>query len=213
MKLKRNENADVRRHTGLLCERYPKLQEQSGNILKAYEALAASYEQGGKLLICGNGGSAADADHITGELMKGFYLKRPLENGEKAKFGILADKLQGALPAIALTQHAALGTAFSNDVDPVMVFAQQVYGYGRQGDCLLAISTSGNAENVCAAAQVARGAGLTVLALTGASGGKLREYADISICVPETVTAFVQELHLPIYHTLCAMLEETFFEK
>lgn len=209
--MKRIETAAVRAHADTLFQRYPALAGQSGNIILAYEALAESYERGGKLLICGNGGSAADADHITGELMKGFYKKRPLAPEDQEKFGDLTEKLQGALPAIALTQHAALSTAFQNDVDPLMVFAQQVYGYGRRGDCLLAISTSGNAGNVCAAARVAKGAGLTVIALTGAAGGRLKECAHVAICVPETVTAYVQELHLPVYHTLCAMLEETFF--
>lgn len=194
-----------------LIRRYPSLEPLRETIWEAYRKLEASFASGGKLLVCGNGGSAADADHIVGELMKGFYLKRPLLPGDQEKLGETGKKLQRALPAIALTQHAGLSTAFLNDVDPLLIYAQQVYGYGRAGDCFLGISTSGNARNVCEAARVARAMGLTVLALTGAGGGTLRELSDVCIRVPETVTADIQERHLPVYHALCAMLEMHFF--
>lgn len=188
-------------------------------IEEAIERLIRCYERGGKLLTCGNGGSAADAEHIVGELMKGFLNKRKLSEERVREMqqynpylpAGMTDRLQGALPAIALTGAPSLTTAFANDVDPEMIFAQQVYGYGNQGDVLLAISTSGNAENVLAAAQVAHALGITVMALTGASGGRLREVADVLIAVPETETYRVQELHLPVYHTLCAAVEAHFF--
>ena len=202
-----------------LVERYPKLLPNISAIEEAIERLIHCYERGGKLLTCGNGGSAADAEHIVGELMKGFLCKRKLPEERVQEMQQcnpdlttgMTDRLQGALPAIALTGAPSLTTAFANDVDPEMVFAQQVYGYGNEGDVLLAISTSGNARNVLAAAQVAHALGITVLALTGASGGMLRESADVLIAVPETETYRVQELHLPVYHTLCAAVEEHFF--
>jgi D-sedoheptulose 7-phosphate isomerase len=174
--------------------------------------MEASFASGGKLLVCGNGGSAADADHIVGELMKGFYKKRSLPAEEASKLGEYARYLQGALPAIALTQHAALSTAFLNDVNPEMGFAQQVYGYGRDGDVLLGISTSGNSKNVCNAVRVAMNLGIKTIGLTGRKGGRLSEISDVCIGVPADITADIQELHLPIYHTLCAMLEELFFD-
>ena len=180
-----------------LIRRHPALEPLRETIWTAYQNMKASFACGGKLLVCGNGGSAADADHIVGELMKGFYLKRPLPVQEREKLGPVGEKLQGALPAIALTQHAGLSTAFLNDVDPFLIYAQQVYDYGRTGDCFLGISTSGNARNVCEAARVARAKGMTTLALTGAGGGTLREICDVCIRVPETVTADIQELHLP----------------
>lgn len=198
-------------HKKRLFERYPSLLVIRDKIEMAYELLETSYLQGGKLLICGNGGSAADSDHIVGELMKGFYKKRPLSEMDMKRFGALGEKLQGALPAIALTGHSALSTAFLNDVDPDMVFAQQVYGYGRAGDVLLAISTSGNSANVVNAATVAKAAGLFVIAMTGESGGALKNICDTCLTVPAEVTADIQELHLPVYHTLCGMLEERFF--
>ena len=169
----------------------------------------------------GNGGSAADSDHIVGELMKGFVKRRPLPEELKRALAAadpvrgkeLAEKLQGALPAIALTNHAALSSAFANDVDGVLSYAQQVNGYGRTGDVFLGISTSGNAENVMYAAVTARAKGMRVIALTGKTGGKLGAFADISIIVPEQETYKIQELHLPIYHALCLMLEERFYER
>ena len=195
-----------------LFSRYPSLLPIKEEIHKAYEAMEETYRQGGKLLVCGNGGSASDSDHIVGELMKGFYKARKLTEEQKAVFGDLGDNLQGALPAISLTQHTALSTAFLNDVEPDMVFAQQTYGYGNKGDVFLGISTSGNARNVIHAAKVARAKGLKVIGLTGKDGGELKKISDICMVVPAGITADIQELHLPIYHTLCAMLEERFFD-
>lgn len=202
-----------------LVERYPKLLPSMPAIEEAIKRLIRCFESGGKLLTCGNGGSAADAEHIVGELMKGFLCKRPLSEErvwEMQQYNPdlpagMTDRLQGALPAIALTGAPPLTTAFANDVDPEMVFAQQLYGYARNGDVLLAISTSGNAKNVLAAAQVAHALGVTVMALTGASGGLLREAADVLIAVPEMETYRVQELHLPVYHAICAAVEAYFF--
>lgn len=198
-------------HLARLMERYQVLAKMEDEIKQAYEIIKDSYEKGGKLLVCGNGGSAADSDHIVGELMKGFYKQRKLLAEEKHRFGEQGEKLQGALPAIALTQHGALSTAFLNDVDPEMVFAQQVYGYGQEGDVFLGLSTSGNSVNVISAAKVAATKGLKVIAMTGKDGGALKELSDVCLIVPAQVTADVQELHLPIYHTLCAMLEDYFF--
>lgn len=204
-----------------LIKRYPVLESVRGDIEKTYEILETCYENGGKLLIAGNGGSAADAEHIVGELMKGFVKRRPLpEELEKAlvdtdpeRGTILAQKLQGGLPAIALTNHTALSTAFANDVDGVLSYAQQVNGYGKAGDVFLGISTSGNAENVIYAAVTAKAKGMKVLGLTGKDGGKLGKAADVAVIVPETETYKIQELHLPIYHALCLMLEERFYDK
>jgi len=194
-----------------LCERYPALNGMKEDIAAAFGIMKNTYTGGGKLLICGNGGSAADSEHIVGELMKGFYKKRPLKGKEKEQFGRLSNHLQGALPAIALTGHAALSTAFLNDVDPQMVFAQQVYGYGMEGDTLIAMSTSGDSRNVLNAARVAKAKGMKVIGFTGHGGGLLREMCDICLVAPGSITADIQEYHLPIYHTLCAMLEEYFF--
>lgn len=198
-------------HLVHLTERYPALAQIRGAIEQAYGVIERCYENGGKLLVCGNGGSAADSDHIVGELMKGFYKQRTLSAEEKERFGEQGEKLQGALPAIALTQHGALSTAFLNDVDPEMVFAQQVYGYGREGDVFLGLSTSGNSANVILAAKVAAAKGLKVITMTGRNGGKLKDLSDVCLIVPAQVTADIQEYHLPVYHTLCAMLEEHFF--
>lgn len=202
-----------------LIERYPVLTDSRADIEQAYLMLEESYLQGGKLLIAGNGGSASDANHIVGELMKGFCLPRkvPREFAEKLKAvdGVrgeqLANKLQGALPAIALDNHNALNTAFLNDVDGRLIYAQQVNGYGNAEDAFLGISTSGNAENVMYAAIVAKAKGMKVLGLTGKTGGKLAGVADICIRVNEVETYKVQELHLPIYHCLCLMLERRFW--
>lgn len=194
-----------------LTERYPALEPVGGEVRKAYDILCRSYEEDGKLLVCGNGGSASDAEHIVGELMKGFYKLRPLGEEEKASMGEMSEYLQGALPAIALTGHPALSTAFLNDVNPEMVFAQQVYGYGRRADVLMALTTSGNSKNVLNAARVAKAKGMKVIGLTGRDGGRLRELCDACIIVPGSVTADIQEYHLPVYHAICAMLEETFF--
>lgn len=208
-------------HVEDVLRRYPTLAVCEEAITTAIQAVAACYENGGKLLLCGNGGSCADSDHIAGELLKGFLKKRPLsaEQVEAMQMACpelepdLLEKLQGGLPAIPLTAMAALFTAFCNDVDPELVFAQQVLALGRTGDVLIGISTSGNAKNVAAAAKVAKGLGMTVIGLTGRNGGTLRELSDICICVPETETYKVQELHLPVYHCLCAAVEEHFFKQ
>ena len=208
-------------HTALsiLLDKQPDLKSCTADIQTAFETLAAVYRGGGKLLICGNGGSAADSEHIVGELMKGFLSKRPLPDMIRQRFtnafpddgAYLADHLQGALPAISLVSQTSLLTAFANDVAADMIFAQQVYGYGRPGDGLLAISTSGNAANVVAAIQVAHVCGLRTVGLTGRSGGKLRKLCDIAICVPVDATTIIQEHHIAVYHALCTMLEEEFF--
>ncbi len=201
-----------------LYQRYPGLRGISRDIQKAYEILENCYRNQGKALICGNGGSAADADHIVGELMKGFYYNRPLTKEQKLKFQEtqsdwehLTGNLQQALPAISLCGHTALITAFANDVDAGMVFAQQVYGYGKQEDVLLALSTSGNSKNVVNAVKVAKTLGMESIGITGRNGGAMKELCSLCICVPAEITAQVQEFTLPIYHTLCAMLENTFF--
>ena len=202
-----------------LLERYPSLHTCRGEILAAKEALIACYEAGNKVLLCGNGGSCADCDHIVGELMKGFLLKRPLADSVKedmkracpALSEETLSSLQGALPAISLSSYTALNTAFSNDVDPDLIYAQGILGLGRRGDILIALSTSGNSKNVLEAARVAKALGLTVISLTGKDGGALRHVSDICIIAPEEETYKIQELHLPIYHTLCAAVEAHFF--
>ena len=202
-----------------LVERYPVLDAVKDDVRKAYELLEACYEQGGKLLIAGNGGSCADAEHIVGELMKGFVKRREvsdsfaecLRNADEVRGAELAKKLQGGLPPIALTGHAGLSTAYLNDVDGDLIFAQQTYGYGRPGDVLIGISTSGNAKNVMYAMTVAKALGMKTIGLTGKDGGALKREADVSVVVPETETFKIQELHLPVYHALCLMLEERFF--
>ncbi len=205
----------------VLFERYPVLEPCRADILAAAETICACYHARGKLLLCGNGGSAADAEHIVGELMKGFLKKRPLpqETREKMKAAFqqdadyLYENLQGALPAVSLVNAVALGTAFANDQAADLVFAQQVLGLGREGDVLLAISTSGNSKNVLYAAETARVRGLKIVALTGRSGGRLKPLADITIAVPEDETYRIQELHLPVYHAICIAAEAEFFEE
>lgn len=202
-----------------LMERYPVLQNQRENIWEAYQLMETAFEKGNKLLVAGNGGSAADAEHIVGELMKGFVKKRPLDEKMLSvlseidgKEGLeIGNKLQGALPAIALVEQTALSTAFLNDVDPLLGFAQQIHGYGVTGDVFLGISTSGNSKNILSACTVAKAKGIMVIGLSGGTGGELRRKADAAIVVDETETYKIQELHLPIYHTLCLMLEERFF--
>lgn len=204
-----------------LLERYPKLTSCLEDILSAYKLMADSYEQGGKLLVCGNGGSAADAEHIVGELMKGFKKKRPISSElyhalmkiDAEKADELVENLQGCLPAIALEGHPGLTTAYMNDCNPLMCFAQQVNGYGVEGDVFLGISTSGNSKNVVYAAITAKAKGLTVIGLTGERQSELSRLADVCIRVPETETYMIQELHLPVYHCLCLMLEEKFFSR
>ena len=203
----------------LLIERYPKLAICQEDIFHAFKILEKAYSNGRKLLVCGNGGSASDSEHIVGELMKEFKLKRKVfsEQVEALKeidsdLGqTLAEHLQGALPAISLTGHSSLQTAFMNDAVPELVFAQQVNGYGKPGDVFLGISTSGNSKNVLYAAVNAKAKGLNVIGLTGEKESKLMKYADVCIRVPETETYKIQELHLPVYHCLCLMLEEKFF--
>ncbi len=207
------------KHVELLMERYTMLETCKEDIIKAYALLEASYTEGYKLLVCGNGGSASDSEHIVGELMKEFKLKRNVYAAQADAMkaidpemgATLAEHLQGALPAITLTAHSSLTTAFMNDSKPVLVFAQQVNGYGRQGDCFLGISTSGNSSNVIYAAITAKARGLKVIGLTGAKENKLEKLADVCIHVPETETFKIQELHLPVYHALCMMLEDHFF--
>ena len=207
------------RHIDLLVERYPSLESARNDIVAAYLLLEESYENGGKLLVAGNGGSAADAEHIVGELMKGFKLPRKPEADfaeklveENQELGsVLAENLQGALPAIALDGHPALSTAYMNDCEPLLCFAQQVNGYGKSGDVFLGISTSGNSKNVLFAATTAHAKGLKVIGLTGAKDSKLKDMSDVCIKAPQTETYMIQELHLPIYHCLCLMLEDKFF--
>ena len=207
------------RHIDLLVERYPSLESAKNDIVAAYLLLEESYENGGKLLVAGNGGSAADAEHIVGELMKGFKLSRKPETdfaerlvAENQELGsVLAENLQGALPAIALDGHPALSTAYMNDCEPLLCFAQQVNGYGKSGDVFLGISTSGNSKNVLYAATTAHAKGMKVIGLTGAKDSKLEDMSDVCIKAPQTETYMIQELHLPIYHCLCLMLEDRFF--
>ena len=202
-----------------LIARYPALAGVRSDIAAAFELLAASFAAGGKLLIAGNGGSASDAEHIVGELMKSFALPRPMgavfqaaaEAADPDLGPVLADGLQQGLPAIALNAHTALGTAWLNDCTPELVYAQQVAGYGRPGDVLLGISTSGNSADILYAAVAARAQGLKAVGLTGEGGGRLAPLSDVCIRVPDTQTYKVQELHLPVYHCLCMMLEERFF--
>lgn len=202
----------MHQHLELLIQRRPDLETCAPDIEKAFELMRQMYVRDGTLLLAGNGGSAADADHWTGELLKGFYQKRPLAGELPAGLSPeLESRLQGSFRAIPLSVFPALSTAFSNDVDPMLTYAQLVWGLGRPGDVFVGLSTSGNAANVCAAARVARSKQMGVVGLTGKIGGILKSFCDICICVPETETYLVQEAHLPIYHCLSLMLEEEFF--
>ena len=193
-------------------QRYPSLNSCRDSVTSAYEILLNSFQGGGKLLICGNGGSAADSDHMAGELLKGFDSKRPLRGDLRAKLGEeLAGNLQGALPVIPLTGFSGLSTAYLNDCDGVYTFAQLTLALGNGGDSLLCISTSGNSANVIHAAKVAKAKGMKVIGLTGESGGELKKHVDVCIQVPAKIVWEVQELHLPVYHTLCLMLEDALF--
>lgn len=206
-------------HLNQLIERYPQLIVCREEIIAAYEILEYAYIHGRKLLVSGNGGSASDSEHIVGELMKEFRLKRKVYANQAealrqidTELGkVLAEDLQGALPAICLTSHSALSTAFMNDSNADLIFAQQVNGYGKPGDVYLGISTSGNSKNVLYAAITAKSKGLKVIGLTGAKDNRLMTFADVCIRVPELETYKIQELHLPVYHCLCLMLEEKFF--
>lgn len=203
----------------MLEDRYPQLSRVMPQISQAFDLLSNCFESAHKLLLCGNGGSASDCEHIVGELMKSFVQRRSVSIQEKEALitissdrgAHLAKHLQPALRAISLTSHTALNTAFANDVDPASIFAQQVFGYGDPQDVLLCISTSGNSENVINAAITAKSLKLKTIGLLGKTGGELQRYCDVSIVVPGHSTAEIQELHLPVYHTLCIMLEKQFF--
>ena len=211
----------LQRHIDLLMERYPELKVCEQSIIDAYLVMEECYVNDGKLLIAGNGGSAADSEHIAGELMKRFKTPRPvtpafaekLRNIDPVRGDNLAHNLERGLMASPLVAHEALSTAYINDVDGLGVFAQQLFGFGRQGDVFLGISTSGNSKNIMSATVVARALGIKVIGLTGAKGGELANVADVAIKVPEMETYMIQELHLPVYHCLCLMLEERFFGK
>ena len=211
--------ARLEKHIDLLIERYPILEECRQSLIDAYLIMEEAYEGDHKLLIAGNGGSAADSEHIAGELMKRFKTPRPVtpEMAEKLKAidpvrgENLAKNLERGLMAIPLVAHEALSTAYINDVDGLGVFAQQLFGFGRPGDVFLGISTSGNSKNVMSATVVARALGIKVIGLTGAKGGELASVADVVVKVPETETYMIQELHLPVYHCWCLMLEDKFF--
>ena len=207
------------KHVDLLIERSPALDVCKQNIILAYQILEEAYSAGRKLLVAGNGGSASDSEHIVGELMKEFKMKRKIYAAQidrlmkidKEMGTVLADHLQGSLPAISLVGEPSLTTAFMNDAVPELVFAQQINGLGRAGDVFLGISTSGNSKNVLYAAVAAKSKGLKVVGLTGEKENRLMESTDVCIRVPETETYKIQELHLPVYHCLCLMLEEKFF--
>lgn len=211
--------ARVYKQIEILLNRYPLLRTVEKEITEAYLLIEKSYKNDGKLLVAGNGGSAADAEHIVGELMKGFKYQRKIygdlakklldENEELGE--VLAENLQGALPAIALDGHVALSTAYMNDCEPLLCFAQQVSGYGKKEDVFFGISTSGNSKNILYAAITARAKGMKVIGMTGEKNSELEKISDVCIKVPETETYMVQELHLPVYHCLCLMLEEEFF--
>ena len=201
-----------------LFERYPSLCEQKDNILSAFDVLYNSYKNGGKVLCCGNGGSASDSEHIVGELLKSFKMKRPICQAVASNLSalgsegsMLIDNLEGALPAISLVSQTSIISAFANDRAWENTFAQQVYGLGNKGDCLISLSTSGNSKNCVNATLVAKAKNMKTIAFTGEKGGKLKDWCDVTIAVPETETFKIQELHLPVYHCLCAMLESEFF--
>lgn len=214
-----NLDSKLIKHVDSLIERYSSLLNCKEDIINAYLLLEECFSNSHKLLVAGNGGSAADAEHIVSELMKSFEKKRPINNELKKQLIIedkifgekLSNELENCLPAISLTEHPALNTAFANEVNADLIFAQQLNGYGNKGDVFLAISTSGISENIMYAAVLAKAKGLKVIVLTGNKETKLSELANVIIKAPETRTCFVQELHLPIYHTLCLMLEDKFF--
>ena len=207
------------KHIDLLIERYPSLETIKQELIDAYLIMEESYSNGGKLLVAGNGGSAADSEHIVGELMKGFKMPRKvtsefadnLKAVDEELGTVLAENLQGALPAIALDGHPALTTAYMNDCEPLLCFAQQVNGFGKPEDVFLGISTSGNSKNILYAATVAKAKGMKVIGLTGAKNSKLMKYADVCVKATNTETYMIQELHLPIYHCWCLMLEDKFY--
>lgn len=215
------QNLELRleKHIDLLLKRYAELEVCKNEIIESYLLMEECYKNGGKILVAGNGGSAADAEHMVGELMKGFVLPRKLDQTYRDKLiltnnemgAVLADNLQGALPAIALDGHFALSTAYMNDCEPTLCFAQQVNGFGNSNDVFVGISTSGNSKNVMYAATVARAKGMKVVGLTGSKESKLSAFADVCVKVPNTETYMIQEYHLPIYHCWCLMIEDHFF--
>ena len=192
-----------------LYEKYPVLEECKQEIETAIQMILDTYQKGGKLLLCGNGGSCSDCEHIVGELMKGFLLPRLVTDERIPE--CLRKNLQGSLPAISLTSQSAILSAFANDVEPSMVYAQMVYGYAKENDLFIGLSTSGNSQNVVNAAEVAKALGIKTIALTGQKESKLSEVCNIAIKVPETDTYKIQELHLPVYHYICATVEERMF--
>lgn len=192
-----------------LINRYPILAECENDIEKAAELMIDTYKKGGKILVCGNGGSAADSEHIVGELMKGFLKKRPVTDSRIPKD--MRDNLQGSLPAISLPSQCGILSAFINDVDPKMMYAQLVYGYAKPEDLIIGLSTSGNSENVVNAIKVAKGMGMKAIAMTGIKESKMSEISDVTVKVPDTETFKIQELHLPVYHYLCAKTEDYFY--
>lgn len=201
-----------------LLDRYPILKECKCHIEKAIDIIETTYFSGGKVMLCGNGGSCADCDHIVGELMKGFRLKRSLADFEKAVLesmgkegNELAQQLQKAVPAISLAAQPGINSAFCNDVNSKMAYAQLAFGYGKEEDCLICLSTSGNSENIVYAALAAKAKGIKTIALTGAKSSRLSEICDVTVKVPEAETYKVQELHLPICHYICAKVEEDLF--
>ncbi len=209
---------ESRKKIETLIERYPALSVCEDDIVKATELMIKSYENGGKIMTCGNGGSAADAVHIIGELMKGFCKRRELPESEKSALSaygeegkVLAENLQGTLASVSLINEISLQTAFSNDVLPELGTAQQLYGLAEKGDVFIGISTSGNAKNLYYASIAAKAKGCAVVILSGRDGGRLKQLADVSVIVPEKETFKIQELHLPVYHAICLALEEEFF--
>jgi len=204
-----------------LCERYPSLAGVKTSIAEAAGMIIDCYSRRGKLLVCGNGGSSSDSDHFAAELMKSFESHRPLDESLKERLteisgsrgSILAEKLEHALPAISLPSNTALTTAISNDIDPSMIFAQQVIGFGDEGDVLIGISTSGNSLNIVDACITAMALNLNVIGITGITGGKMKQHCNLLINVPETKTAWVQELQLPVLHAICLIVEDHFYSK
>jgi len=204
-----------------LIARYPKLSTVMNSISAAAAMMIKCYSDGGKIMLCGNGGSSADAEHMAGELMKSFELQRPLDDSLKERLGeiggdngkILGSKLEHALPAICLSSQTALTSAIANDIGNDMVYAQQLIGYGNPHDILIAISTSGNSANVLNACITAKSLNMNVIGLTGESGGRMKSFCDILINVPGNNTALVQELHLPVIHALCQSIENYFYGK
>ncbi len=194
-----------------LLQRYPVLEACKNEIYSSYNALKKCYNSGGKVLVCGNGGSAADADHIVGELMKGFLLKRKIAKSAVNGDDEILSRLQDALPAISLNAHSALLSAFSNDLEFDCAYAQQVWGYARENDVLIALSTSGNSKSVVNAVRAASAAGIDSIGITGSKSSAMSEKCTVCIKLPETETFKIQELTLPVYHCLCAMLEADFF--